>query len=241
MVDEKVVKVRSKGAQISIALVCLMLGIMMSVQYKTTTYYNATMVPERAEDLASQINTVTKEKKALEQKAESLSEQLKNVKNNEQALQDLKKELQNAKQAVGMVPLEGPGIEIILNDNPNSLEPGANPNSYLIHDEDLLLVVNDLKVAGAEAISINDQRITAMSEIRCAGTLILINQVSIGPPFVIRAIGNPDELYGAMSSKSGSLDLLSISGLKTSMERLDSVNIPASKTLPTESLSNKKP
>jgi len=231
---------RSKGAQISIALVCLLLGIMMSAQYRTTQYYNASMVPQRAEDLASQINTVTGEKKALEQKAESLDEQLRNVKNNEQALLDLKKELQEAKQAVGLVALEGKGIKIVLDDNPNSLEPGVNPNSYLIHDGDLLQVVNDLRVAGAEAISINDQRITAMSEIRCAGTLILVNQVSIGNPFIIKAIGNPEELYAAMRSKSGSLDLLNVSGLHTSIEKLDDVVIPAARTLPTGSLVGKK-
>jgi uncharacterized protein YlxW (UPF0749 family) len=57
-----------------------------------------------------------------------------------------------------------------------------------------LKIVNEMRVSGAEAISVNDERITAMSEIRCAGTTILVNLNKIAPPFVIKATGNPQLL-----------------------------------------------
>ncbi|MEN6324977.1 MAG: DUF881 domain-containing protein [Syntrophomonas sp.] len=220
---------RSKGAQISIALVCIILGVMLSVQFKTTGYYRATLVPERTEDLAAQITTVKKEKEALEQKTASLEEQIKNTKNNDQARADLQKELQGAKLTVGLMPLEGPGVKITLSDNPKDLEPGEDPNSLLIHEDNLLMVVNDLKASGAEAISINDQRITAMSEIRCAGTMIVVNQVRIGPPFVLLAVGNPDLLENGMTQKSGNLSSLQFMGIQANIEKSEKLRIPGFK------------
>jgi len=220
---------RSKGAQISIAVVCVILGIMLSVQFKTTGYYRATLVPERTEDLAAQITTVKKEKEALEQKAASLEEQIKNTKNNDQARADLQKEFQDAKLSVGLLPVEGPGVKITLTDNPKTLEPGEDPNDLLIHEDNLLMVVNDLKAAGAEAISINDQRVTAMSEIRCAGPMIVVNQVRIGPPFVLLAVGNPDVLENSMTQKSGNLSALQFMGIQASIEKAEKLRIPGFK------------
>ncbi|MEQ8173530.1 MAG: DUF881 domain-containing protein [Syntrophomonadaceae bacterium] len=220
---------RSKGAQVSIALVCIILGVMLSVQFKTTGYYRATLVPERTEDLAAQITTVKKEKEAMEQKVASLEEQIKNTKNNAQARADLQKELQGAKLSVGLLPVEGSGVKITLSDNPKALEPGEDPNDLLIHEDNLLMVVNDLKAAGAEAISINDQRITAMSEIRCAGTMIVVNQVRIGPPFVLLAIGNPDVLENSMTQKSGNLSAMQFMGIQASIEKSEKLRIPGFK------------
>lgn len=220
---------RSKGAQVSIALVCIILGVMLSVQFKTTGYYRATLVPERTEDLAAQITTVKKEKEAMEQKVASLEEQIKNTKNNAQARADLQKELQSARLSVGLLPVEGPGVKITLSDNPKALEPGEDPNDLLIHEDNLLMVVNDLKAAGAEAISINDQRITAMSEIRCAGTMIVVNQVRIGPPFVLLAVGNPDVLENNMTQKSGNLSAMQFMGIQASIEKSEKLRIPGFK------------
>lgn len=220
---------RSKGAQVSIALVCVILGVMLSVQFKTTGYYRATLVPERTEDLAAQITTVKKEKEAMEQKVASLEEQIKNTKNNAQARADLQKELQSARLSVGLLPVEGPGVKITLSDNPKALEPGEDPNDLLIHEDNLLMVVNDLKAAGAEAISINDQRITAMSEIRCAGTMIVVNQVRIGPPFVLLAVGNPDVLENNMTQKSGNLSAMQFMGIQARIEKSEKLRIPGYK------------
>lgn len=224
--------INSRSSQLSIGLVCLLMGILLSVQFQTTKHYKVTQAAERAEDLISQIKTVTKEKQSLEQQLATMTKQIQNSNNNDQALSDLRKDLQKAELAVGLVPVEGPGIIITLNDNDNSdiLAPGDDPNDYLIHDQYLLMVANELKVAGAEAISINNQRISAMTEIRCAGTLINVNRVAIGPPFTIKAIGNPDVMYGTMTAKNGQLEYLNLIGVMTRVEKSEKVNIPASNT-----------
>ncbi len=217
------------SAQSAIAIVCLVLGIMLSIQFQTTQYYNVTSVPERVEDLSSQIKIVAKEKEALDQKADSLIVQLNNSKDYDKALADLQKELETANLLAGFVSIEGPGIIITVSDNPNDPAPGDDPNSYLVHDKLLLSLINELKAAGAEAISVNNQRITAMSEIRCAGTLININGVKNGPPFTVKAIGNPDVLYGVMMSKNGYMQYLNMYGLKSSIEKSEKVSISALK------------
>lgn len=216
-----------RKTKISIAVLCLVLGIMLAVVFQSTRYYNAAKVPERAEDLLIQIKIAMKEKVSLEQKSILLSKQLTNTENNAQVLTDLQKEFEITNLTVGLVPVEGPGIKIIVSDNPKDLATGDNPNSYLVHDEHLLLITNELKAAGAEAISINNQRITAMSEIRCAGTLINVNGIAIGPPFTLQAIGDPDLLYSTIIAKNGELEYLNASGLKTSVVKMESMTLPA--------------
>src|SRR5699024_2632690 len=80
---------------------------------------------------------------------------------------------------------------------------------YLIHDSDLLSVINELRDAGAQALSLNGQRILATSEIRCAGSVVLINGQRVTAPFVIYAIGDPTTLHNALTMRGGVVDVLS--------------------------------
>jgi uncharacterized protein YlxW (UPF0749 family) len=89
----------------------------------------------------------------------------------------------------------------------------------LIHDSDINQTVNELKAAGAEAISINDQRLVAMSPIRCAGPTVLVNNVPQPPPYVIRAIGNGKTLQAAMNLPGGIADQLR--GMDPAMIKMD--------------------
>ncbi len=114
-------------------------------------------------------------------------DKLSNVRNNNNATQELQEELQKSNMAAGLLPVIGTGIIVTLNDSPRQPQPGEDPNSLLVHDTHIQDVVSELKASGAEAISINNERIIAMSEIRCAGTTILVNTNRIAPPFIIKA------------------------------------------------------
>ena len=100
----------------------------------------------------------------------------------------------------GRTTLEGPGIQIVMYDNMDTVIEGFDLNDYIIHDVDILNVINDLKIAGAEAISINDQRVISASEIKCGGPIIRINDRSIATPFVIKAIGDPKLLMASVNA-----------------------------------------
>jgi len=76
-------------------------------------------------------------------------------------------------------------------------------NAFVVHDSDLLGVINELRSAGAEALSLNGERILATSEIRCAGNTVSVNNTRYAAPFVIRAIGDPDAMEQALMMRSG--------------------------------------
>ena len=106
----------------------------------------------------------------------------------------------------GLTPVQGPGVIVTLTDSkkpfPQKLPPGMTPPS-VIHDGDINQVVNELKAGGAEAISVNGQRLVATSAVRVTGATILINNTPQIGPFVVKAIGDPKTLAGALALPGG--------------------------------------
>ena len=98
-------------------------------------------------------------------------------------------------QLLGLNDVKGEGIIITAKDG-QIVKPADNISDYLVHDADLREIVSELCNAGAEAISINDQRIVNSTCIVCAGNVISINGEKVTSPFVIKAIGNQERLYG---------------------------------------------
>ncbi|HWD38664.1 MAG TPA: DUF881 domain-containing protein [Fimbriimonas sp.] len=146
----------------------------------------------------------------------------------------LNETLQKTKAYAALTPIEGPGLIITLRDAPPGgvkvetlIPPDANmhdpdvrstlnkiknqtvyTDEMNIHDRDVLMVVNELYAAGAEAIAINDHRLGVANSIRCVGPTILVNDVKIASPVVIKAIGDPGTLMGALNMNGGFLSLI---------------------------------
>jgi len=218
---------RSTSGKISILAVCLVVGMLLSVQFRTSANYNIAIRSDRTEDLALKNTTLTKEKEALSKEVISLREKLTNVGSESQLTTDLQEELKKSNMVAGLIPVYGPGVIVTLNDSPRNIQPGDDPNALLVHDEDILKIVNEMRASGAEAIAVNNERITSMSEIRCAGTTILVNWNKIAPPFVIKATGDPQLLESGLSIRGGQLEILKSFGLQTQLERNNRIEIPA--------------
>lgn len=156
----------------------------------------------------------------------------------------LTKELQDVKQFAGLTPVEGPGVVVTLSDSPKAKEyakkyaGGAESGlefqtalqDFLVHDTDVNGVVNELRAAGAEAIAVNDQRLVAISSIRCVGPLIYINGKPSGgaPPYTIKAIGPSREMKEALEMAGGYLDTQHLKEYgMVKIEVKDSIQIPA--------------
>lgn len=93
-------------------------------------------------------------------------------------------------EVAGLSALHGPGIRITLNDSPLREPPaGATVNDLVIHSQDVQAVVNAVWRAGAEAVSINGQRLVSTSAVLCVGNTLLLNGTVHSPPYVISAIG----------------------------------------------------
>ena len=136
-------------------------------------------------------------------------------------LTDLENEIKDGNKILGLSEVTGNGLIITINDNQDiSLNSWfADPNLLVVHDADLISVVNELKNAGAEAISINEQRLVTTSAIECDGNIIKVNGEKIGAPFTIKAIGLPEVLIN-VDRFGGYLDnLRETRYLKVSIEK----------------------
>lgn len=123
----------------------------------------------------------------------------------------------------------GPGVRIVVDDNPD-----ASTSRQVVFDTDLQVLVNGLWSAGAEAISVNGQRITTLTSIRLAGDAITVNLRSVSGPYTVLAIGDPEQLPARfVESDAGSwwLNLRSVYGLQFTMTREESLTVPAAPSL----------
>jgi len=119
----------------------------------------------------------------------------------------LRAEVKKLEITAGMTDLVGPGVTVIMTDS-SAVNTGTEEANYLIHDSDILSVVNELRSAGAEAISLNGERLLSNSEVRCAGSVVTVNGRRYAAPFVIFAIGDPVTLNDALCMRGGVVDVL---------------------------------
>ncbi len=125
----------------------------------------------------------------------------------------------------GTSAVHGPGVEIVVDD-----AVGAQSDRNKVLDKDLQALVNGLWSAGAEAISINGERLTNLSAIRHAGSAITVNFTSLSRPYRILAVGNPDTLpsrFADTTSGQAWLDLQREVGLRFTMRTQDTLRLPA--------------
>lgn len=201
-----------------IAFVFMVLGFMLSVQYKTTEQQRSIRM-DRVEDLSERLKLAETENQRLLAEIENLRQH--GVDNPEDPGQECLELL------AGTTEVEGQGIEVVLDDSNIPKKANDNPNLYIIHDEDLLRVLNELRAAGAEAISLNDQRIVGMSEVRCAGPTVSVNNVRSAPPYVIKAIGAPKTLTSALRLRGGVVETFEFWGIQVKIKTVENLRVPA--------------
>ena len=146
----------------------------------------------------------------------------------------MRDELRNGRVALGVVPVKGPGIELVLDDS--TMHTGTDVGGqdlFVIHDVYLLQVANELYASGAEAVSLNGHRLVSGSAITCSTRLIKVNDVAISNPFVFLAIGNKDNLVSALNIRDGFLDFLRRLEFKVKLTPKDEIVIPPVAIAPT--------
>lgn len=136
-------------------------------------------------------------------------------------------EIKNNQKLLGLTELTGPGFVITLSENKDiNANEVLNINGYLVHEEDLLYIVNELFNSGADAVSINEQRIVNSSSILCDGNIIKVNGKMVGVPIEIKAIGYPERLDGALNRPGGYLQMMASDGIKITTNRSENITIP---------------
>lgn len=217
---------------IPLTIVCIISGFSLAFQLKILNYStHSNPLSEKNTNLVTIINDLEAEIKQQENEIEKIRNELSALQNQqvEGELQELQDELHKAKILSGLTSVTGKGIIITIDDYTQGLQaaPNDDPNKYIIHYENILNMISELNVGGAEAISINDQRLITTSEIRCVGNVILVNTTRIAPPFEVRVIGSPKILAEIINN--GELEILRTSNFPVSLEEKDDVIIPAYK------------
>ncbi|HHV29686.1 DUF881 domain-containing protein [Acetivibrio mesophilus] len=210
---------------ISITIICIILGIMLSWQYKSIES-NKKVSASQTKNLYDLQKELLEEKKNNEnlrarnqELAAQVSEYIDAAGNNKKIEDGIREQLTRARMLAGLVDVEGPGIEITLDDGDLDYET--------VYDIDLLKLINELRAAEAQAISINGERIVAMTEIRYTDPYMVINGRQIYPPYIIKAIAEPEKLDYALNMLGGIIEIFRDSfGYKISVNKVDRITIP---------------
>lgn len=205
-----------------ISALCFVLGLLLAAAWHTANQINRSGVGTNragfsygtgAQVAASKVKEYEAE---IKKKSEYITELENKVAKGTSAASTLNEELQKTKFLAGLTEVVGPGIVVTLTD---SQKPPVAPGDQflqknLIHDVDVLNVVNELKATGAEAISVSGggakdgQRVVSVSAIRCVGPVVHVNGVPVAPPYVIQAVGETETLYNGLNIQGGVLDEL---------------------------------
>jgi len=228
----------------TLAGVCLVMGALLAVQVRSrspeqhliSTRFG--VVGGGPLGALSQVLAAT-QKKVDEQAAEiaALRKQITDYEHymakEKEVAKPLAEQLASAKVALGLVAVEGPGILLEVDDSP--LRLGEEPfhevqSAFLVHDYDLLQISNELWAAGAEAVSLNGQRLIAGTAIRCVGPTTQVNGVPITAPYRFIALGDSATLANSLNLPGGVLDRLRPLKFRIRLEEKPHLEVPAIST-----------
>lgn len=220
---------KNRNIQWVIALVFVILGFLMAYQYKQLQDPIKKLTVQETEDLLHEIEILKKEKESLADQNEKLVDDIKLYEeaaaSSGEANSLLKKDLDQTRLILGLVDVHGPGISISLRPS----DPLLNPQTFThLTDVELVYIINELKFAGAEALSINDKRISLQTGIKSSSnnSYILINDEKVSPreEIIIKAIGDKDKLSSAVAF-NGAMDYNALEFYDIRFQPLDDVFI----------------
>ena len=214
-----------------LGIMCFALTVGICIQIKTVENINSTISQNYEENNLRAEVLKYKEKydnllKLTEEVDKELQQQIEKATENNSELEEAKNQINDGNKIIGLTEVTGTGVVITVSDSDIDPNTVIDSSKLLVHDSDILKIVNELKNAGAEAISINGQRVILTTSIICGGNIINVNGERIGAPFEIKAIGSPEALAN-LSRPGGWLSILKDRGVKVSEpKKSNSITIP---------------
>ncbi len=217
---------------VTISIVCFLLMMVIFMQFKVTQKSKEINIDtmqeaELRQQLANWKNKYEETKKKREEVSNTLETYKEESSSDSKTQEALEKELSTLEQALGKTDVEGEGIIINLREKKEN-ELGDDESITPIFANDLIYIVNSLKDAGAEAISINNERIIGITDIVDIGEYVNIkinsNYIRTNE-FEIKAIGNSSYLESSIFGKGGYAEQLEISGIKATVQKSNKIRI----------------
>ena len=209
---------------ITIVIACLVLTFVMFMQFKIVNQTDIKSIENmRKSELKTELANWKSKYDEVEQQYNEISTKINEYKTNNKTDNQngelLQSELEQVNMALGKTDVQGPGIIITLRDTDN--EEIAKYNA-----DDLISIVNSLKSAGVEAISINDERVINMTDmVTISSSFIKVNGQRILSPYIIKAIGDQSYLEGALLGNGGYVDLLKKDRRNVTIEKENKIKI----------------
>lgn len=216
----------------SMALALIVIGFLSAGQWNSSALRQE-LRTDAQQVLADQAASLEIEQQALRTQIETLEGQVREAQTaaegSQAALAGLNEQVRQAELAAGLTPVVGPGIVAEIADSKRPVPPGEDPARYLVLVDDLRDLVAALWAAGAEAISINGERLTARTSVSGAGASILINVTPYSPPYRIEAIGAPGLLERYLADPTFAVvnQRIEAYGLEFATVAEDEVHLPA--------------
>lgn len=216
---------------LALGIMCAFLAYGISVQIKTinstnSSYSSSSTVNNLRDEVLRYKEKYDNKYEELEKSEIALEKERESTTENNEELASLEEQIKEGNKLLGFTEVTGEGVIVTLKDN-NSTPSNSivDISQLLVHDMDILSVINELKNAGAEAISINDQRLISTSAITCDGNVVQINGEKVGAPFEIKAIGLSEQL-AALSRPGGYLSVLQDYGISAELVKSKNLTIP---------------
>ena len=217
-------------SQVVVAAVCALLGFLLTYQFKELNSANSGNIDYNSSDILSEIENLKKEKEDL-QNNEILSEELKQLEDaaakEGEVEGEIKKQLDNARMQLGLLDVKGPGLVVTLALKNSVFGTNGTQNVNTVSEEEIVNLINSLWYAGAEAISINEMRITPQTGIKTAGSSISIGSAGRIDPnseITIKAIGDKNKLNLAVNFP-GVLDYGALKSYSSDVKQSDDITI----------------
>ncbi|MDN5724354.1 MAG: DUF881 domain-containing protein [Propionibacteriales bacterium] len=189
-----------RGARIGTVLVCLLAGLMIVTSALSAR--GTDLRPSRNTDLVGLLTDEKRRNADLAHEVAELRAEVDSLSNERNARSgDQPPDARADEFAAGSVPVRGPSVTVTLSDAPASVQPdGVDDDELVVHQQDIQSVVNALWSGGAEAMTIQGQRVISTTGIKCVGNTVVLHGVPYAPPYVITAIGDPLRLEAALAS-----------------------------------------
>lgn len=207
-------------------IVCIITGFIIGFSYnlskdKRTLSSASSQFEQENQYLEDLIHQKERNKELvgeLAQLEEKIRTYEKQYSSNEAQYEQNIKDAEQLRLLLGLSAGAGEGIKITLQDGDYNAQ-STNPNDYIVHESHIFKVLNELKIAGAEALAINGQQLKVNSYISCNGPVITIDGQQYPAPFVIEAIGNQDTLIASLELAGGIFDQLLNEQVVVTIER----------------------
>ena len=218
------------------SLVFLVLGFILSYSYSLSQSddgsdnFTANSQFEQEESFREELIEQQERNKTLREEMQSkqavLQEFESEFSSGQEDYSDIASEAEKLRRYVGLMPVEGEGLKIILEDGEYGTQ-AVNPNDYIVHESHVFQVIHEMYISGAEAVAVNGQRIHSNSTIVCTGPVIEVDGVKYPAPFTIEAIGKPDVLAASIELPGGVLDQLVNDNIVVTMDEGLEITMPA--------------